>query len=93
MNTEALDVVRETLTASLPPGSPLMFKEIVSVSATGKGKARKIIAGMVMFDDLTGVVKLEPFQWGWSIQWISLEGGAISLENGQWLRVKEDEAA
>lgn len=87
MSDEAANVVRETLMAIQPPGNPLSFKEITRASVSGKGRNRVILAELVMFDDQLGQVKLEPSPWGWSVQWVSLPGGAISLENGQWRRV------
>lgn len=91
MNVEAAEVVRETLMGIQPPGNPPSFKEVVNARTIGKGRHRQIIADMVMFDDRPAQVKLETFQWGWSVQWLSLPGGAISLEDGRWLRTREDD--
>lgn len=89
----AQDVVRETLTAAIPPGSPLMFKSIVHAHTTGKGRNRFILADLILFDDAPAAVKLEPFQWGWSIQWMYLPGGAFYLgPDNVWKRAPLGEA-
>lgn len=84
-------IVRETLLAVLPPGVPPSFTAITSVESTGKGPKIVILATLTMFDGESATVRLKPLAFGWSHQWMSLPGGAICCESGQWVRYPDDE--
>ena len=85
--SQCVNIVRDTLLASIPPHAPPMFKEIVHAHSSGQGKRRQILADLILFDGETAGVKLEPFQWGWSIQWMHLPGGAFFLNAAnEWQR-------
>jgi hypothetical protein len=86
----ASDIVRQTLEATLPPGVPPSFSEIVGASFFGSGRGRTIHAKLVMIDGLPGVVRLSRWAMGWSHQWIDLPGGDLSFENGEWVRIGGD---
>ena len=84
-------VVRETLLSVLPPGVPPSFTAITFAKITGKGRNAVIEATLTMFDGKPATVRLKPWAFGWSHQWMSLPGGAISCESGQWVRYPDDE--
>lgn len=84
-------VVRETLLAAIPPGAAPSFTAITSAESKGKGRNAAITATLTMFDGRPATVRLEPWAYGWSHQWMSLPGGAISCESGQWVRCPDDE--
>jgi len=84
--TSAREIAVETLTASLPEGSPLMFKSIERAAFHGK---HSIVAHLTMFDGRPAIARFNSWAMGWSIGWDDLPGGAASLEGGAWRRVLE----
>ena len=84
----AKDIVIHTNTASLPPGAPLPFGEIISARFDG---ANQIVASVVMFDGQRADMRLKRWEFGWSRGWDAMPGGDISLENGAWQRVFRDD--
>lgn len=82
----AEQIVRDTLAAALPPGSPMIFKSIERAAFDAK---RTIVAHLTMFDGVPGVVRLEQWALGWSIGWDDVGLLPASLEDGAWRRVPE----
>ncbi|PZP55929.1 MAG: hypothetical protein DI604_36000 [Delftia acidovorans] len=83
----AVDIVRDTLMVCLPPEAAPSFKTIVSARFEGK---HKIAATLVMFDGMPADLHLHRWVHGWSHGWDYLPGGAISWEDGEWVRYPED---
>jgi hypothetical protein len=82
---KATDVIREVLMDVLPSGVPAQFARLVSARFTGKSR---VTASLIMFDGKPAEV--EAWKWrddSWAHRWISLEGGDISWEDGEWRRV------
>ena len=80
----AENIVRETMAAALPPGSPMVFQSIEKATFETK---RSIVAHLTMFDGQHAIARLNAWAMGWSIGWDEMPGGAASLENGAWRRV------
>jgi hypothetical protein len=79
------------MTAALPPGVPLSFTKIFRARFEGPGDKRRAVADVEMFDGRPA--RLAVWQWGsdaftsWAHEWLSLDGGHASWENGRWTRV------
>lgn len=86
-------VVRKVLLAALPPGVPPSFRTIIRAHSEGRGKARQITADLVMVDGMPATVRLRQWEHGWSHQFTAMPGGALSFEDGAWVRVEQQRAA
>lgn len=83
----ASETVIAGMTAVLPPGMPLSFTSINRARFQGHGRNRKAIADVTMFDGLPA--RLAVWQWSlsWAHEWVALEGGDASFEEGRWIRI------
>ncbi|WP_038367779.1 hypothetical protein [Bosea sp. UNC402CLCol] len=88
MRADAL--VRQTLEAVLPPNVPPSFRDIVGARFVGKNA---VTAGLIMVDGLPATVSLTRWAFGWSHRFTHMEGGALSFENGAWVRVDDPQYA
>ncbi|MEH3063838.1 MAG: hypothetical protein PGN33_14215 [Methylobacterium radiotolerans] len=91
----AADAVRAVLLAVLPPGVPPSFLDITAAWYEGKGRRRKAVALVVMFDGMPATVELSVGgKMGgytvWSHRWTDMPGGACSWEGDRWVRCDED---
>jgi hypothetical protein len=89
-NSQARQIVIDTLMSVLPAGVSPSFANIDSATETGRGDSREITAALTMFDGLPATVCLKPWAFGWSHQWMSLPGGDLSFEDGRWQRLDDD---
>lgn len=80
----AEQIVRDTMAAALPPGSPMIFRSIERAAFDGK---RVIVTNLTMFDGRPAVARLKAWALGWSIGWDDMPGGDASLEDGAWRRI------
>ena len=82
------DCITRVLMDVLPGGVPPSFRRVVRSSFTGD---RRVVATLEMFDGLPAEV--EAWQWrpdGWAHRWLQLDGGDLSWEDGQWVRVQRE---
>lgn len=80
------ELVRQTLEAVLPLNVPPSFSAIISARKNGQNE---VIADLIMIDGLPATVRLRRWQLGWSHQFTSMPGGALSFEKGAWRRVDD----
>lgn len=87
----AADFVTSGLIACIPRGCPPPFRAVRSAEYSKKGRERRAVAELEMFDGQTGIA--EVWRWGresgWAFQWNRLDGGAFSLKDGEWKRVPQ----
>lgn len=91
MSETADAIIRNHLTACLPPGVPPSFRTIGFARFEGRGRQRKAIGRLEMFDGQFATV--EVFQAGdalWGHRWPDMPGGACSWEGDRWVRCDED---
>lgn len=87
----ARETVIAGMTAILPPDVPLSFAEVLWAHFEGSGSNRRAIADVQMFDGRPA--RLSVTHWGarecpgWIVEWLELEGGDVSWEEGRWVRV------
>lgn len=82
----AKDFVDAHLRGCLPPGVPPSYRSIVSAEFVGRGRERRAVAGLVMFDGLPAQVSVR----AWGIpghRFVDLPGGDVSFEDGRWIRI------
>lgn len=89
-SSNAIQVVRETLEAVLPPGVHPSFSAILAARYEGTGRTRAITAELRMIDGHPATVRLTPWAFGWSHRFTSLPGGDLSFEDGRWVRIGAD---
>jgi hypothetical protein len=85
---DASEFVTSGLVACIPRGCLPPFRCVRSATYFKKGRERRAVAEVEMFDGATGIA--EVWRWresGWAFQWNRLDGGAFSLEDGEWKRV------
>lgn len=83
---KAREFIADRLQACLPDGVPPAYREIVSASFEGSGANRKAVADLIMIDGHPATVEIST--WGLMPQrYTSLPGGALSFEDGRWLRI------
>ena len=85
----AREIVQETLLNVLPPGVPPSFVSITSARFDGRNR---IDARLIMVDGLPAAVNLTRWALGWSHRFTEMPGGALSFENGEWVRVADEPA-
>lgn len=83
----AREIVQRTLADCLPPEVPASYKKIAAARFTGRNS---IVATLVMFDDLPGIVHLTRWRYGWSHRWEWLPGQYLVWADGIWQRIDED---
>jgi hypothetical protein len=90
--TSLIETVAKILRADTAPGVPDVFKRVVRVEMDRC--SRVISAAVVMFDGLPGRVRFGQFDMAghptWWSSWESTGGGAVSFENGKWVRLDDD---
>lgn len=82
----AAEFVDTRLRACLPLGIPASYISITSASYVGRGKERRALADLIMFDGLPARVSvnttgLMPHRF------TELPGGDVSFEGGRWIRI------
>jgi len=89
----AKEQIIQAMQDCLPEDTPLPFKAIKRARFNGSGKMQAAIGEVEMFDGLNAVIKAS--KWGhngWTLCWLSLDGGAINFNGKVWERVKEGKA-
>lgn len=86
---DAAQFINTRLRACLPHGVPPSYTKIVQAVFVGRGKERRALADLIMFDGLPAKVMirttgLKPHKF------IEMPGGDVSFENGRWIRVDPD---
>lgn len=77
------------MSAALPPGVPLAFT-VERAHCEGRGARRRAVAEVRMFDGGAARVAVWRESRGgfpmWVHQWLAMDGGPVSWEEGQWVR-------
>jgi hypothetical protein len=91
----AADALLSGVRAMLPPDAPELFT-LKSAKWHGSGRRREAVGEVTMFDGRPARLAVGTHEMGGHVglshYWISLPGGACSLEDGRWLRVPDGAA-
>jgi hypothetical protein len=85
MIASAKELVKDTLASVLPPGVPPSHKLIVEAKYNDRHHVR---ARLEMFDGQPAVVELTRWEYGWSIRYEFMPGGACHWTGERWERVE-----
>jgi hypothetical protein len=87
------EIVAEVLHADMAPGIPEIFRRVRHAEMQ-PGLPVTIEADVVMFDGLPGRVRIGQLdndgQKSWWVGWLHMAGGAVSFEDGKWVRLDHD---
>jgi hypothetical protein len=86
------ETVAEVLRADMAAGIPDIFRRVRHAEMQ-PGLPVTIEADVVMFDGLPGRVRIGQFAGStssWSAAWLGTGGGAVSFEDGRWVRLDHD---
>jgi hypothetical protein len=91
--TTLTDTVAEILRGHAGPGVPDVFRRVYHARME-PGLPVTITADLVMFDGVPGRVRIGQFTIAgtpsWWATWLGTGGGAVSFEDGQWVRLDLD---
>jgi hypothetical protein len=85
-----MKLVSRVLGEVLPPDVPPSHRRIVSAISSGSGRREVITAELEMIDGQPATVELRPWSLGWSHRFTNMPGGALSYEDGVWIRVADE---